>query len=68
MLFYGSGILTMLDVGDVWMLEMWDIGDVQCLGNGMLGMCYVRDVEELNGSERDGILNLENISKTVFID
>ena len=25
---YGSGILSMWDVGDVWMLGMWDIGDV----------------------------------------
>ena len=25
---YGSGILSMWDVEDVWMLGMWDIGDV----------------------------------------
>ena len=25
---YGSGIWSMWDVEDVWMLGMWDIGDV----------------------------------------
>ena len=38
---YGSGILSMWNVGDVWMLGMWDIGDVGCLGCGKLGMWYV---------------------------
>ena len=47
---------------------MWNVWDMGCLGCGMFGMCYVRDVEELNGIEIDGILNLENLSKTVFID
>ena len=52
----------------MWDVGIWDAWDVGCSGCGMFGMCYVRDVEELNGIEIDGILNLENLSKTVFID
>ena len=45
---YGSGILSMWNVGDVWMLGMWDVWDVVCqdvgcLGCGMFGMWYFRD-------------------------
>ena len=50
------------------MFGIWDAWDVGYLGCGMFGMCYVRDVEELNGIEIDGILKLKNLSKTVFID
>ena len=41
---YGSGILSMWDVGDVWMLGMWDIGDVWCWGCGMFRMWDLGDV------------------------
>ena len=60
---YGSGILSMLDVGDVCMLGMWDIGDMD-VGNfwywgcGMLGMwdvqyvvCRMWDMGCFQGSE-----------------
>ena len=42
--FYGSGILSTWDVGDVWMLGMWGIGDVRYWGLVILGVCDVRDV------------------------
>ena len=67
------GCWACVDVRDVgyWGCEMfvtWDAWDVGCSGCGMFGMCYVRDVEELNGIGIVGVLNLENLSKTVFID
>ena len=62
---YGSGILSMWNVGDVWMLGMWDIGDVGCLGCGMsgcgmFGMWDVRDVV-FSGYEMFGMWDVRNV-------
>ena len=39
-----SGILSMWEVGDVWMLGMWDIGNRGCWEFVMLGVWDVKDV------------------------
>ena len=47
------------------MLEMWDVGDVECLGCGILGMWDVGDVGR-SGCSRCGMLVMWNVGCGMF--